>query len=114
MTETRVVDEARVRAAVKRVHMARLNRRLSPKNAARMRYSTILLSGERERACAIAWDHDVVRAVVVLSKMSSGLVLASASRSDGKRNSLQLRKHAVECGTAAARDSKQKPYRLLS
>jgi hypothetical protein len=66
MMETRVVDEARVRAAVNRVHMARLKRRFRPKKIARMRYSTISLSGESERACAMARDHDVVRAVVVL------------------------------------------------
>jgi hypothetical protein len=69
--DTRVVDEARVSAAVKRAHIARLKRRLSPKKAARMRHSTILLSGARERACAIACDHDVVRAVVVLAVENS-------------------------------------------
>ena len=69
MMETRVVDEARVRAAVNRVHMARLKRRFRPKKIARMRYSTISLSGESERACAMARDHDVVRAVVVLGKL---------------------------------------------
>ena len=69
MMETRVVDEARVRAAVNRVHMARLKRRFRPKKVARMRYSTILLSGESDRACAMACDHDVVRAVVVLVKI---------------------------------------------
>ena len=66
MTDTRVVEEPRVRAAVKSVHMARLKRRFNPKNAARIAYSTILLSEARERACAMACDHDVVRAVVVL------------------------------------------------
>ena len=66
MTETRVVDEARVRAAVKRVHMARLKSRLRPKKAARMAYSTSLLSGSKERVWAMAWDQDVVREVVVL------------------------------------------------
>lgn len=66
MMETRVVEEARVSAAVKKLHMAMLKTRLRPKNAARMTYSTTALSGERDRACAMACDHDVVREVVVL------------------------------------------------
>lgn len=79
MMETRVVDEARVRAAVNRVHMARLKRRFRPKKIARMRYSTISLSGESERACAMARDHDVVRAVVVLGKLDVQLARVSCA-----------------------------------
>jgi hypothetical protein len=79
MMETRVVDEARVRAAVNRVHMARLKRRFRPKKVARMRYSTTWLSGESERACAMACDHDVVRAVVVLVKPDFRLAHASCA-----------------------------------
>ena len=79
MMETRVVDEARVRAAVNRVHMARLKRRFRPKKIARMRYSTISLSGESERACAMARDHDVVRAVVVLGKLDVQLAHVSCA-----------------------------------
>lgn len=69
--ETRVVEEARVSAAVKRLHMAMLKRRLRPKKAARMTYSTIVLLGERDKACATACDHEVVREVVVLAKGKS-------------------------------------------
>lgn len=39
---TRVAEKARVRAAVKSDHMARLKRRLRPKKAARRRYSIML------------------------------------------------------------------------
>jgi hypothetical protein len=79
MMETRVVDEARVRAAVNRVHMARLKRRFRPKKAARMRYSTTSLSGESVRACAMVCDHDVVRVVVVLVKSDVQLAHASCA-----------------------------------
>ena len=66
MMLTRVVEEARVRAAVKRVHMARLKRRLRPKKEARMANSTKRLVGERERREEMACAQVVVRDVVVL------------------------------------------------
>ena len=68
MMLTRVVLEARVRAAVKRVHMARLKSRLRPKKAARMANSTTLFEGERERRREMDCDQEVVRAVVVLGR----------------------------------------------
>jgi hypothetical protein len=77
--DTRVVDEARVSAVVNRLHMAILKRRLRPKNAARIRYSTILLSGERDRTSAIVCDHDVVRAVVVLPRADCESTLSPAN-----------------------------------
>ena len=49
---TRVVDEARVKAAVKRAHIATLKSRLHPKKKARVRNSKNLLSGARLRTRA--------------------------------------------------------------
>ena len=68
MIETRVVDEARVNAAVKSVHMRMLKAMLRPKKKERSRKLISTLSGEREREAERAWDQDVVRAVVVLEE----------------------------------------------
>lgn len=66
MMLTRVVEDARVRAAVKRVHMQILKTRLRPKKEARIRNSMILLWGARPRLRQMKWDQEEVRRVVVL------------------------------------------------
>ena len=66
---TRVVEDARVSAMVKRAHIAALKRRFRPKKVARTRNSMGLLVGERCRRVERAWDQVEVRAVVVLDRM---------------------------------------------
>ena len=66
MMLTRVVEEARVKAAVKKAHMATLKSKLQPKKKARVRYSKNLLSGARLRTRARAAAMSVVNWVVVL------------------------------------------------
>jgi hypothetical protein len=86
MMLTRTVEEARVRARVKRPHIMALKRRLHPKKSygpseyfvmkerdgvrgrrtPRIVYSTILLEALRPKASAIELDHDAVSVVVVL------------------------------------------------
>lgn len=63
---TLVVLSPRVKAAVKRAHMAALKRRFMPKKKPRTATSTNLLSGERESKVAMCAAREEVRAVVVL------------------------------------------------
>ena len=63
---TRVVEEARVRAAVNSVHIRMLKAMLRPKKRERRARLMRVLSGERERKAERAWDQVVVREVVVL------------------------------------------------
>ena len=66
MMETRVVEDARVRALVKRAHIRALKAKFIEKKKARIRNSTNLFEGERERAVDMAAAHEEVRSVVVL------------------------------------------------
>ena len=66
MIDTLVVDEARVSAAVNKVHITALKARLSRKKMARMRNSIGRLGLERWKASAREVDQEVVRDVVVL------------------------------------------------
>ena len=66
MMLTRVVESARVNAAVKRAHMAALKRRFMLKKKARTPRSMSLLSGGKEKRVAMWEDRVDVRAVVVL------------------------------------------------
>lgn len=78
---TRVVLSPRVKAAVKRAHMAALNARLRRKNVPRTRNSTILFEADREKKVAMCEDRVDVRAVVVLINQSvSQLVGRSVGR----------------------------------
>lgn len=65
MMETRVVDEARVSAAVKSAHMSALKARLSEKQMARIKKSMNRFEAERPIAVAMALDHEDVSSVVV-------------------------------------------------
>ena len=66
MIDTRVVEEARVRAAVKSAHMRALKARLRRKKTARNRYSMGRFGVDRCRKWAKEVEIEVVRAVVVL------------------------------------------------
>ena len=61
-----MVEEARVRAAVKRAHMRALKARLRRKKTARNRYSMGRFGVERCRKWAREVENEVVKAVVVL------------------------------------------------
>lgn len=82
MMETRTVEDARVRARVKRPHMMALKRRFMPKKVwhvlerrsrdfirvrtARRAYSKNLFEGSRPNAAARELDQELVSSVVVL------------------------------------------------
>ena len=66
MMLTRVVESARVNAAVKRAHIAALKRRFMPKKKPLTPTSTALLEDDREKRVAMWEDRVDVRAVVVL------------------------------------------------
>ena len=106
MMETRTVEEASVRARVKRPHIMALKRRFRRKNVCwwsadiegevaalartpRIMNSTNLFSGPRLNAPEIACDHDVVSSVVVLEK---GLVGGTYLFEDGRRTVWRTRR----------------------
>ena len=66
MRETRVVEEARVKAIVKRVHIRALKPRFIKKKKARSRNMTGLLSAARPKAVEIEDAQEEVKDVVVL------------------------------------------------
>jgi hypothetical protein len=74
MMLTRVVDSARVSAAVKRAHINALNTRLRPKKTPRTRMSTVVLAGERPRKAATEAEREEVSEVVVLWIRELGFV----------------------------------------
>ena len=114
MMLTRTVEEARVRARVKRPHIMALKSRLHPKKSygsseyfvieerdevrgrrtPRIVYSTILLEALRPKARAIELDQEAVSVVVVLHIVRSRLCI--------RVDSLQLREHAIEGRACAA------------
>jgi hypothetical protein len=71
MIETRVVEFARVSAAVNRAHMTALKARLSRKKVRRVVYSVgFRREAGRWRKAWMEWEIVVVRAVVVLRGVS--------------------------------------------
>lgn len=91
MIDTLVVDEARVSAAVNKVHITALKARLSRKKMARMRNSIGRLGLERWKESAREVDHEVVRAVVVLSVRCQRRIWRVM-----RFRCLQLRENAIE------------------
>ena len=68
ISDTRVVEVARVRAMVKRVHMSALKARFRPKKKARRLKAMIWLCGERCSDVAIWPAQEDVKEVVVLPR----------------------------------------------
>jgi len=102
---TRVVEEPRVRAAVKSAHMAMLKSIFSPKKVALMISSMGLLSGGGERRLAIDAERVDVRAVVVLFKAFVRTVFAE------RCSYIQLRENSIESGAGSTRNGEENPHR---
>ena len=66
MSETLVVEVARVKAMVNNVHIKALKARLRPKKKARRRKAMNLFVAERPKAVAMCDAHEEVSSVVVL------------------------------------------------
>ena len=99
MSETRVVEVARVRAMVKRVHMSALAARFMTKKKARRRKAIRWFCGERWRKVERWVDQVEVRAVVVLGIVINVIIMIRISSRQFHRGGYpQLRKHAIDRG----------------